>query len=447
MTADDTATTAQPIEPAPASAPKPWREWPIDDLGIPKKVVNQLLLAEINTCGDLAAMLEEKTSDFIALGQTTIEKLQEAIYVQQRNADEVPWQDYRLDEFLSIPGILSRKLEQNGYKNWGQVHASLKLWRESETNPLELTDGELADLQGEIDEAAALQAEAEQERHEADAKPEPEAEKPIQATGYQPTAEQLADYDRKTVERIGHQLQVVRAEERSWKSLHAEASSAKKLFEAAQADLNALIEERAMQRLNGRQLTIDDIKPEPADSPSPLPEDLTKDLWQQYPMTFERWERFGLTKSDCEKLNSGETKNHGAHPILVFGDITRFITPNPANPGYARTLKDFKGLGDKGYDRYQEAETKFWAWWNNKGMAEFAAEKGITNGPATIPGTDGPSGGESGSNDASEHVETSTLDTPDLDTPDFDTPDLDEATTDAPKTPKGKRSKRKKQTA
>jgi hypothetical protein len=414
--------------------PKPWREWEIDDLGVTPKIKNVLLKNGIETYAQLAEKLEEDhefwQTDMTAV---TCQMLKDVIYRVRKDAGEILWPLWRVSDFVTPPGDVERKLAQH-YETWGEVAEAIRLWIDSETNPLELTEGQIQDLQGEIDEAAALQGEAEQERGEE----QEEAEKPIQVTGYQPTAEELAEYNRKTNELVLQKLQIVRAEERNWKSLHAEASAAKKSFESAQSELNDFIEQREMQRLNGRQLTIDDIKPE-ADSPLPLPEDLTQDLWQQYPMTFERWERFGLTKSDIEKLNSGETKNHGVHPILVFGDITRFITPNPANPGYARTLKDFKGLGEKGYDRYQEAETKFWTWWNNKGMAEFAAEKGITNGPATLPGNDGPGGSESQPDDASEPVETPARDNPDIDPADVDT--------DAPKTPSGKRSRRKKQTA
>ena len=117
------------------------------------------------------------------------------------------------------------------------------------------------------------------------------------------------------------------------------------------------------------------------------------DLYLEYPITLDRWQRFGLTAKDVERLISGETKNFGANPITVFGDIQRFVTPNPANPSFTRSLKDFKGFGDAGYDRYQEAETKFWAWWSAGGKEEFAKEKGLiretvkdAGGEVRIPG-------------------------------------------------------------
>jgi hypothetical protein len=427
MTSTDDATTTTAPDTQQKPTTKPWREWRIGEMALSVRVINELIKSGIETYGDLANAFDNGQT-FGDLTKVTVDQMRDCIYIERKNSGELTWEQWRIDDFISVPGAEIRKLIEAGVSNWGQVVDYLK----DLENPLGLTNGARIDLQSEIDEAINLEPDDQAEQAEID-------EPPIKLTGYQPTPEELAEYDRKTVQLVGYKLQVVRAEERNWKSLHAEASAAKKSFEAAQGELNDLIEAREMQRLNGRQLTIDDIKPEPADIPLPLAESLTKDLWQQYPMTFERWERFGLTKSDIEKLNSGETKNHGVHPILVFGDITRFITPNPANPGYARTLKDFKGLGDKGYDRYQEAETKFWTWWNSKGMAEFAAEKGITNGPATLPGNDSPSGSESQPDDAGEPVETSTRHNPDIDPADVDT--------DAPRTPTGKRSRRKKQTA
>lgn len=119
------------------------------------------------------------------------------------------------------------------------------------------------------------------------------------------------------------------------------------------------------------------------------PTNALDDLYLEYPLTFTRWERFGLTAKDVEKLNGGETKSFGACPISAFGDIQRFVTPNPANPSFTRTLKDFKGFGDAGYDRYQEAETKFWAWWGQGGKEEFAREKGLIHAAPESAGGEG----------------------------------------------------------
>ena len=48
-----------------------------------------------------------------------------------------------------------------------------------------------------------------------------------------------------------------------------------------------------------------------------------------------------------------------------------------------------------GVDRLSEAESQFWQWWQNGGDVEFAREKGLINGNATVAGTG--SEGSSGS--------------------------------------------------
>lgn len=110
------------------------------------------------------------------------------------------------------------------------------------------------------------------------------------------------------------------------------------------------------------------IDAETAEAPPAAPE-----LWREYPI--DRWTRFGLTSKDVEKLHSGEAKGGGGHPIITVGDLNRFVTPNPANPSYARGYGDIKGIGAAGVDRISEAETKFWAWWKGEGEAAFALER------------------------------------------------------------------------
>jgi len=116
-------------------------------------------------------------------------------------------------------------------------------------------------------------------------------------------------------------------------------------------------------------------KPKPDASDAPAADDK---LWQQYPLTLDRWGRFGLTAKDIEILNGGETKNFGVNPILVFGDVSKFVTPNPNNPGFARSLTDFKRFGEAAAERWGKAEEQFWAWWKDGGEAEFRAEQSPT---------------------------------------------------------------------
>lgn len=229
--------------------------------------------------------------------------------------------------------------------------------------------------------------------------------------------ESLAIYDAETVLTVSAQAQAVARLDEIWQDAHAEAAIAKKEFEKGTTQLRNLIGEREYQRGKPKQPTLFDGTTVMTGS---TPPDAAAELWTRYPITFARWEQFGLTEKDVERLNSGETKSHGTHPVVKFGDVMRFVSPDPANPAYARSLKDFKGLGDKGYDRWQDAETAFWKYWNAGGDAAFALETGAVNGAETAAGPAGDDRGESLSDYA-------------------DKP----ATTDAERTPDGKRAKRK----
>jgi len=207
------------------------------------------------------------------------------------------------------------------------------------------------------------------------------------------TPDELAEYDSKTVRLVSSQESQVCQLEAELADIKSQTKAAKKAVEDAKESLRELIQIRDRQR--GR-------KPAPSlfDSPAhttttnrvdegnatdhvndqaatsePGPVDPHAELWREYPITVTNWKPFGLTAKDIERLNSGETKNHGVNPIRVLGDVTRFITPNEASPGYARTLKDFKGFGDAAYDRWLSAETQFWDWWNNKGGKQSFADE------------------------------------------------------------------------
>lgn len=191
----------------------------------------------------------------------------------------------------------------------------------------------------------------------------------------------LEEYDRETLRIINQLEEEVRDDESYWQDLHSNAQSAKKVFEAAEANLRQMIRSRRENREKPPEQTLfTGSKAAPIElgnnaTPATVGQ-VDENLWQKYPICFEQWERFGLTKSDCEKLNSGETRKHGTHPMTSLGDVTRFITPDPANPSYARTLKDVKGFGDAAMERWTEAELKFWNHWNNGGSIEFAASLG-----------------------------------------------------------------------
>lgn len=201
------------------------------------------------------------------------------------------------------------------------------------------------------------------------------------------TPDELAEYDSETVRLVSAQESAVCQLESDLASLKDEAKAAKKAVESAKEQLRELIQNRDRQR--GRKPT-----PTPTLFDAPAHATTTNrvalvdatdqvnavdplaELWREYPLTHDNWYLFGLTAKDVERLNSGETKNSGVHPITKLGDVTRFITPNPDSPAFTRTLKDFKGFGDAAYDRWLNAETQFWDWWNNRGgKEEFAAQR------------------------------------------------------------------------
>lgn len=143
------------------------------------------------------------------------------------------------------------------------------------------------------------------------------------------------------------------------------------------ADVAAIRE--AVQEVIDRETAVVAADPEPDAAPA-IPEG----LWREYPI--ERWDRFGITQKDIDKLAAGEVKREtGRRPIRTVGDLSEFTTPTAS--GYSRGYADVKGIGPGGADRISEAEMRFWAWWKNGGDAEFARERGLIREP--IAGTDG----------------------------------------------------------
>lgn len=230
---------------------------------------------------------------------------------------------------------------------------------------------------------------------------------PLRLVAEAEEAARLALYDIETARVISDEEKKVSELESQWEALHADASIAKKQFEAARDDMRNLIRERAYQRGRPPERTLfGGVKDEPAVEPGQVPEE----LWREYPLAnFTRW---GLTERDVEKLATGETKSHGTHPLVLLGDITRFITPDASNPAYARTLKDVKGIGDAAFERWTDAETQFWAWWRAGGDAEFAREKGVPSDADATPAGDrsegagdGDAGADAEAADTSDPVE------------------------------------------
>jgi hypothetical protein len=187
--------------------------------------------------------------------------------------------------------------------------------------------------------------------------------------------EELAKYDAESIQLINARAAHVGQLESEWEGLHASASAKKKQFELAQDELRSLIRERADQR--GKPLQKDLFSEVGSGIGNAVLND--DELWQQYPISFERWKQFGLTESDCEKFNTGETKSHGVIPINTMGDMSRYTTPNPNNPGFVRHLKDIKGIGEAAEERWFDASIKFWGWWGSGGREEYAKEIGYVD--------------------------------------------------------------------
>jgi len=110
----------------------------------------------------------------------------------------------------------------------------------------------------------------------------------------------------------------------------------------------------------------------PGESPNEGP---LAELWREFPL--DRFEKFGLTTGDIEKLAAGEVKQGTGFPLITVGDMQRFTSPYEHNPSYSRNLTDIRGIGAAAVERIQDANANFWGWWNGGGAEEFAAEKGI----------------------------------------------------------------------
>ena len=198
------------------------------------------------------------------------------------------------------------------------------------------------------------------------------------------TPDELAEYDSETVRLVSSQESQVCQLEAELADIKSQTKAAKKAVEDAKESLRELIQIRDRQRGRKPTPTLFDAPAHNATATTTNRVDEGNatdqvdphaELWREYPLTVDNWKPFGLTAKDVERLNSGETKNSGVHPITKLGDVTRFITPNPDSPAFARTLKDFKGFGDAAYDRWLNAETQFWDWWNNKGGKETFADE------------------------------------------------------------------------
>lgn len=215
------------------------------------------------------------------------------------------------------------------------------------------------------------------------------------------TPEGLARYDAETVRLIGEAKVEARDAEAAYEIAKKASNIAKKAFEHAATRLLDLIEERDEGRGKKPQKNLfsdigkndgDGSKDQPpATATIDLPigsADPWGNLWEMFPIDIEGpWLQW-MKKGDIEKLNAGDVKDGPAHPILNMGDMSRYTTPNPANPSFTRRLIDIQGIGKAAAERIEAALVEFWAWWNRGGQAEFAAKMGVTSN-ATQPADGG----------------------------------------------------------
>lgn len=191
--------------------------------------------------------------------------------------------------------------------------------------------------------------------------------------------EALAEYDQETARLVAEAEAEVTELENVWEDKHGEAALAKKEFENHRDKMRSLIRERTANR--GKRDLFTGVKGgipvgETAAAPA-VEESQSNRLMLEYPLEFRRWERYGVTEKMIEIMNGGVTKEHGTHPLFVYGDIARFCV---TSTGFERRLTDLKGFGPKLFDKWQEAEAKFWQDWPNL-VEQFAAEKGVSLDP------------------------------------------------------------------
>lgn len=209
----------------------------------------------------------------------------------------------------------------------------------------------------------------------------------------------LVAYDAETLRLINEADEQEDRLEAEYDDLHEQTAIAKKEYEKAVKGNRNLRRERKASR--GKKDLFTGVKDDAQTTPSAASEDRLAELQMKYPLTAEKWTKYGLTEKDVQKLSAGETRHHGVHPLYTYGDIGRFVK-DPAT-GFERRLTDIKGLGEAAYNRWLDAELKFQQDWPNIAAA-FAAEIGFDlGGPADAgsqPGAGSGDGGEGGDGQA-----------------------------------------------
>lgn len=229
----------------------------------------------------------------------------------------------------------------------------------------------------------------------------------------------LATWDNETLAEAVRQTKELDALRLRFEDARQKAGGLKKQLEAAQSEHFGWLRERQETRGKPPLDLFADVpaaaelatmgefaSPPPVAKAEAKPGAVPDDLWQLFPLARfapieGKSEGFGLTEKDIEILATGEIKKTGERfPLTTMGDVTRFTAPIPGTNGYTRKLTDIKGVGtgEKGlFERFQNAQTKFFEWWGGGGAEAFAAEVKPAKPKAAKP-TRGESG-ESGETD------------------------------------------------
>ena len=88
-----------------------------------------------------------------------------------------------------------------------------------------------------------------------------------------------------------------------------------------------------------------------ADNPDP-PATIPPELWREYPIA--RWEQFGMTAKDVEKLAAGEVKREtGRRPIVTVGDLSQLLLGAYSERATAGHMPTSKASALAGTDRIE----------------------------------------------------------------------------------------------
>lgn len=317
-----TATAEPEIDISPVA---PWRSIPVEELGLQREIQAMIYKRDVDTIGRLYDRIEKGETFNLEAGVIlNIRNMIVAVASKGEPEDANPkaWRELPVADLeLDPESDTAKALAGAKFLTLGQIANEFERCKLRPILGLGMLDSKgLADLINlaaeEDDSFEEIIFTDEEEGDEADGEP-----KTWRDIVYDPTTpEGLTAYDEQTRKMLDEDVEEVGDLEAEFERAHKLASAAKKSLESTRDDLLLTIRERKDGRNKKPQPTVlskpADVKQLELATPSAL-----DDLYLQFPITFERWERFGLTAKDVEKLNGGETKNHGTHPIAVFGDM------------------------------------------------------------------------------------------------------------------------------